>query len=813
MAELWLHLLASLAMLSVLMLVWEMLSDVIPLAAQRRRATVFGILMAVGAALSMMTAVQVLPGFYADLRTPLVAASGFFGGPVAAAISTMVALGVRIYLSGDGLIVGIINIALSAMIGLIGQRLLAARRMRYTHVGLFASATTASVMVAYLLFPAGMRVEMLRQTGLPIALLVFLGALFVGSVLLKERRRREVAEVNTMYRSMVETLPDSLNMKDTSGRFVIANHATAALMGARSAEDLVGRTDADFYPADIAATYREDEVAVIASGTYRLIDQPKLGGGDGAGSGWLSTLKAPIRDDEGVVRGLITHNRDVTEERRNAALKHEFVATVSHELRTPLTSIRGSLGLIAAGVAGDLPPKAASLIRIAHANSERLVRLINDILDIEKIESGKMAFETHPVLLESLVAQALDAAADYMPERHVTLRLTHAAPKAAASIDSDRMIQVLLNLLSNAIKFSPPEGIVGVGIDADAGHVRMTVSDEGAGIPESFRDRVFNRFEQADASDTRAIGGTGLGLSIAKAIVERHGGEIDFTSESGRGTTFTVTLPRVPAPATASITAPADAPRRPARILVCESDATVSALIVRNLRAEGLEVDVAADIADIAPMLERGHYAAMTLDADMTGASVSSVLRNLRSASGEADMPVIVVSSHVDAARARLGAAAIGIADFCEKPVLEARLGQAVLRAMAQRPERKPRVLCVEDDADLCAVVAAAFGDRAETTAAGSLLEARRAMAQERFDVIILDLALPDGSGLDLLDAANDSPPVVVFSAVDLDESQAHRVRAALTKARATELDLAKLVLGLVSEPAPAHAGAQTAAQ
>mgnify|MGYP000542203309 CR=1 FL=1 len=236
---------------------------------------------------------------------------------------------------------------------------------------------------------------------------------------------------------------------------------------------------------------------------------------------------------------------DISERRKVDQLKSEFVATVSHELRTPLTSIRASLSMLADGIAGDLPPDVANLVDIAHQSSERLVRLVNDVLDIQKIEAGSMQFERHAQPLLPVAEHALESMQAYAAQMGVTLRLDceDEARALSAAIDPDRLVQVLTNLLSNAIKFSPRGGQVTLGLSRHAGGARLSVRDQGAGIPADFQPRVFQRFAQADGADTRQKGGTGLGLSITRSLVEEHGGQISFETKPGAGTVFRVDLP------------------------------------------------------------------------------------------------------------------------------------------------------------------------------------------------------------------------------------------------------------------------------
>jgi PAS domain S-box-containing protein len=229
---------------------------------------------------------------------------------------------------------------------------------------------------------------------------------------------------------------------------------------------------------------------------------------------------------------------EITERKRTERMKNEFVATVSHELRTPLTSINGALGLLRGGVAGSLPEQSRHLVEIAKSNSDRLVRLINDILDIEKIEAGSMAFRMSAVDLGSAIEAALFANQAYGERYGVSFRIGAGADGIRVRADPDRLDQVLANLLSNAAKFSPRGGTVEIAVGRHDGRIRTEIIDSGPGIPVEIRDRIFEKFVQADASDDRATEGTGLGLSIAKAIVERMGGSIAVRAGAGGGCVF-----------------------------------------------------------------------------------------------------------------------------------------------------------------------------------------------------------------------------------------------------------------------------------
>ena len=234
---------------------------------------------------------------------------------------------------------------------------------------------------------------------------------------------------------------------------------------------------------------------------------------------------------------------DITIQKESERMKSEFVSTVSHELRTPLTSIHGSLGLLAGGAAGEISHGAKKLIDVAHSSSDRLIRLINDILDAEKLEAGKMVFNIVPHDIESLLTRAIIQNKGYGDKYNVQIIRTGAPLDEMVNVDTDRFDQVMANLLSNAIKFSKKGEKVEITTNVSDGMVSINVVDFGEGIPEEFHNRIFRHFTQADSSDTKQKGGTGLGLSISKSIVEYMGGSMTFVSQVGKGTTFSFTVP------------------------------------------------------------------------------------------------------------------------------------------------------------------------------------------------------------------------------------------------------------------------------
>ncbi|WP_176442538.1 PAS domain-containing protein [Noviherbaspirillum humi] len=253
-----------------------------------------------------------------------------------------------------------------------------------------------------------------------------------------------------------------------------------------------------------------------------------------------------LRNEALEMVGYVAVAYDLTERKKIERMKDEFISTVSHELRTPLTSIRGSLGLMVGGMAGELSARAVSLLSIARNNCDRLTRLINDVLDAERIRSGHMNFHMLTCDLRALVEQAITATQPYAQQYQVEFEFEPPDDDIIAKVDSDRILQVMVNLLGNAAKFSTPDSTVRATLSRSEAGIRFAVIDHGCGIPEEFRDRIFQRFARADASATQQKGGTGLGLSISKSIIERHYGHIGFYSEPGVETEFYFELPLAP---------------------------------------------------------------------------------------------------------------------------------------------------------------------------------------------------------------------------------------------------------------------------
>lgn len=512
---------------------------------------------------------------------------------------------------------------------------------------------------------------------------------------------------------------------------------------------------------------------------------------------------APVISAEGEYYGRVWFFRDVTERRAIERMKNEFVAVVSHELRTPLTSIRGSLGLLAGGVVGELPPRAASMIDIALKNSERLIRLINDILDIEKIESGKMIFKFQPVVLDELVRQTIEANRGFGQQYDVAIELTATLPGVQVYADPDRIAQVITNLISNAIKFSPPGGKVEVAIGREPrGRIRITVTDHGPGIPVEFRDRIFQKFAQADSSNTRQQGGTGLGLSISRAIVERHSGQIGFVTASGVGTTFYVDLAEYRPNTNATVSLPPQSDRP--RILICEDDHDIAALLSLMLQQAGYATDIAYSLTEARDLLAQREYRAITFDLLWPHEDGGAFLRELRTQPHTRTLPVVVVSARAGEEQLTNGRD-LDVVDWLPKPIDQQRLLAALRRAARRTGAGRPLILHVEDDSDVIAVVSLLLAEIADVKAATTISEAQELLQAQAFDLVILDQHLPDGNGVDLLpliERLQPPVPVIFFSVHDLEPEIVNRVAVTMVKSRTTNTELLTTVSRLLDQQA-----------
>ena len=601
-------------------------------------------------------------------------------------------------------------------------------------------------------------------------------------VFVHDIRAKKLAEEK--FQLAVESCPNGMVMTDAAGVILLVNAETERLFGYRR-EELIGQSVDILVPMRFRAVHPRHRRGFAKNPIARAMGKGReLFGLCKDGTEFPIEIGLnPIETRDGLI--ILSAVVDISERKRNEQLKNEFVATVSHELRTPLTSIAASLGLLDGGSVGQIPSSALRLLRIAHANSDRLVRLINDILDIEKIESGKTEFQLQRVDARPLVEQAIETIRPTADALGVHIWLEAASASAITYADPDRMTQVVTNLLSNAVKFSPRGGDVEATVEEGDGKVHIAVRDHGPGIPEEFKPRIFEKFAQADATDARQRSGTGLGLSIVMQIVKRLGGEVGFAAAPGGGTIFHVSLPAWDLNSSAGAEKVGDAP-----LLLCEVDPAAAISLRGQLRQAGFDVDVAKLALEAAGCAAAKPYVAILVNVQAPDTDGIPLIKELRSCAQSRDVPIIVVSTdRRTSAFSDEPATALNVLDWLPKPVDVQRLTGILSRPVVRGAHPRPRVLHVGNDNDVLALVANALRATADVVSANSLTSARIALAESNFDMAAIDLTLAEGYGLDLLpelrDAEGQPLPVVVFSAQDTPETSA-RLFAALSKSRAS---------------------------
>lgn len=338
---------------------------------------------------------------------------------------------------------------------------------------------------------------------------------------------------------------DAIIIIDGRGIIETFNHAAEQIFGYRS-DEVIGRNLSMLMPEPDRSAHDGYLDHYTRRGTSRALEQNReLTALRRNGETFTIELRVSQISHHGERRfiGLV---RDITERKRIERMKSELVSIVSHELRTPLTSISGALGLIVGGALGEPSPTMLQMLTIAHQNSLRLGRLVDDLLDMDKLVAGKMTLQLHGHSLVRQMQLATDANQGYAAKHGVYLQL-EPLPTLQLIADDDRLQQVLANLISNAVKFSPEGGTVSLGAQQRGAWVRIWVRDQGPGIAPEFHARIFQKFSQADSSDTRQKGGTGLGLAISKELIEHMHGRIGFDSEPGHGACFWCELPLAPA--------------------------------------------------------------------------------------------------------------------------------------------------------------------------------------------------------------------------------------------------------------------------
>lgn len=552
-------------------------------------------------------------------------------------------------------------------------------------------------------------------------------------------------------KAILNNIPFLAWLKDKNGKYLNANGAYAKFCNSTIA-NLVGNTAFEIFPQELAEKYTEDDLNIINSKKQSNIET-EIETPDG--KRWYEIFKNPIYDDENNVIGLAGFARDITEKRELDKMKDEFVSIISHELRTPLTSIRGSLGLVLGNTLGVLPEKVSTLLNIANNNTIRLVNLINDILDLEKIKAGKMDFIFAEHNVSDLVNESITLNEEYAKQYNVQFKIKNTIPDIFINVDKSRFIQVLTNLLSNAAKFSYQNGIVYISTERCKNRIRVSVTNKGNGIPEKSFSKIFQSFSQVDSSDSRRSGGTGLGLSICKSIVEKMGGVIDFISKLKDDTIFYFEFPEI---------TQNDALKT---VLICEDNKTTAFSIKSKLESLNYKTNIAYTIQEARQMLNENHYDLMTLDLLLPDGNGLELLEDLKFNKKNKNLPVVIVS--VKKPDLKLIKNEHHVINWVEKSFNMEDFEKTINDLL--KDKNNVEILHIENDKDLLKLIELTLSDIAHITSISTLGEAKKIIMENVFDLIILDYVFPDGTSDKLIPlikgGINKNAKLIVFSAYE----------------------------------------------
>lgn len=604
------------------------------------------------------------------------------------------------------------------------------------------------------------------------------------SVTAESRRRVEAAHADLL--ATVETIPAALMIFNVDGSVRLRNRAATDVFGIEPLNPELRKNYWSRFKRiakDGHAIPAEDWISARAlRGEIARNEELEIHHPDGRVFPILAS-GAPLRNELGHVAGAVVAFQDITRLREVDRMKDEFVSIVSHELRTPLTSIRGSVQLVLDNESSFDEEEKRGLLQIALNNCERLVRIINDILDVSKIESGNLSLRKKAINVTDLVRQSVDVVATPARNARVTIEVNMPANIRPVMVDPDRIVQAMVNLLSNAVKFAPAESKITVTVTGSQEMVTVAVADQGEGIAPENLNRLFRKFQQVDSSSSRRKGGTGLGLAITKALVEQHGGRISVDSELHKGTRFSFTMPTATVEEAASIApvvANDDGSARLAvrRILIVDDDDDFRALMRTQLHHAGYVVLDARNAASAFQIALTQHPDVITVDLLMPDIDGWSFIDRIRQEERLAHIPIVVVSGAADAkgdTRRPTDVSVISKGEGHERFLREISL------ALAGR--RGATILVAEDDADLRGVLTASLtrtGHRVIPVRDGA--EALAAIERDHVDLLVLDLVMPNIDGFEVLARLKQiekgkSLPVVVVTGTDRSTTELQALR------------------------------------
>jgi PAS domain S-box-containing protein len=618
----------------------------------------------------------------------------------------------------------------------------------------------------------------------------------------KRRAEAELEHERFLLRTLMDNLPDRIYFKDTQSRFLRNSRGHLQRFGLTDPQDAIGKSDFDFFSEEHARQAYNDEQQLIRSGDS-VTKEERETWPDGSVS-WALSTKMPLRDEHGKIIGTFGISHDITDRKHAeeamrlaketaeeaSRAKSQFLASMSHELRTPLNSVIGFANILLKNKSGALGAAELNYLDRVLANGKHLLSLINEILDLSKIEARKVELQCSPVALDVLIRETVAQQESLVRDKPVQLLVDLPAQVAPLQTDAEKLKQVIINLIGNALKFTE-QGSVTVRLVADAADqrpLRIEVADTGIGIPSDKLGIIFEAFQQAETGTARKYGGTGLGLTISQALCRLMGFRIEVASEVGRGSTFTILLdaatkeaPKPPATAftptrkTMPITN-ALAELKGKLVLVIDDELDSRTLLTHMIEEFGCHVISANSGEQGLHMAREFRPHLITVDLMMPQLDGWQVIRALKADPVLRDIPVVVVSIVAGENRGRI----LGAVDVLQKPVARDDLHACLRRSL---PFENPRVLLVDDQEDSRQLLSLLLKDEpCEFRTAVNGRDALEVMTEFSPDLILLDLMMPVMDGMTFLNQMRTMPrfqfvPVVVVTAKELSPEESQHLR------------------------------------
>ena len=643
--------------------------------------------------------------------------------------------------------------------------------------------------------------EIVEPDGEVLRLVAGLGSQ-IGQFIERKQAQQELQHEQFLLRTLMDNLPDRIYFKDRQSRFMRVSKALLTMHGIADAAEIQGKTDFDYFTEEHARQAFDDEQRMIQSG-QPVTKEEKETWPDGSVT-WVLTTKMPLRDEAGNVVGTFGISREITGRKRAEEAmrlardeadeanrtKSQFLANMSHELRTPLNSVIGFAGILLKNKTGNLRPSDLNFLERIQANGKNLLVLINEILDLSKIEARRVELQLAPVVLDVLVRETIAQQEGLVRDRPVQLLAELPARVAPVQADAGKLRQVIINLIGNALKFTE-QGSVTVRVvtdPADAQPVRLEVVDTGIGIPPEKLGVIFEAFQQADASTARKYGGTGLGLTISQALCRLMGFRIEVASEVGRGSTFSVILngnravaapaPEKPAALISPETsiAPPPSELRGKLVLVIDDESDSRVLLTHMLEEFGCQVIAANSGEQGLRMAREFGPQLITVDLLMPQMDGASVIRTIKADPQLRAIPVVMVSIVAEERRGSI----LGAVDILEKPVAREALLAALERSLL--PARA-KILVVDDEEDARRILLSHLAEASvEVQTATNGLDALSALETFPPDLILLDLIMPGMDGMTFLDTLRTDPryqhlKVVIVTSKELSQAEKDKLR------------------------------------